>query len=486
MVSFGMPMGQMTSTRKTTRLTELPQDVLIRIAAIVSSSASLDALHLSEASQALCAAVSAAKKYTLILTPGPEASRWALLHGENTLHVTSLTPSSAYGVSEKVLQPCITVLQTATGLHSVDIHANLKCLQMVRWKQHSSLRDLTLRVSQAEMHTQILETMRGLSRLTKVHLYYAPDYSLLSVPHAQRCACYPLRRDPDALVQAAPLVTSFGVFCGCMNAVKCTAPLFSALEQLTLGGNLPTLPPPTLEAIAPSLTSLTLIDTTDITRAISLAAALSPVVSGLSVGVNPPRRFLTSALLHCIANTCPRLEVLNVGLHNDSEVEIKRLAPTLRELRVTFRPREIGYGDGVQFHPLRKEVLSELASGMPVLHVFVLRSVRIDIEELQKFLQAGGHRLTSLSLPVHGQAERIDAFLCSLLEIVARFCTALRKFEVQEVPQMAISKHGPAIHADPTALNRLSRTLGMMHRRLPFTEIEQLEKLIDRLLTPKH
>lgn len=454
-------------------LTELPFDVLIRIAAVVSSTPN-DALHLSETSMVLRTAVSVARRYRLTLSGGKDAARWAALHAETTRHMTVDFPFA----TDHSLQPAYDVLRYATALESASVRASPLCLRLLATQE--GLKSLSLQVSTALMHNKVVDAVGKLSNLNHLRLSYSLDYSLIDVPHAQRCACYPLRRDPARLTMVGPRIVSFELYCRCAAADRCTIPPFPALESATLGGALQSCAPPTLAAIAPTLKTLTLADP-DTSRAIALADSVNPAVTAILTGEGLPRP-LGPRQLHDISHACPNIQTLCILLHPDTEARLTDLPQTLQELRISFRAREIGYGDGVQFHPFVEGVLKDLAISAPLLKILCISSSRLDPKELEGFLSITGDRLTKLSLPVHAQGDRPDARLSFVLEKVVKFCTVLEHFDIQPLPQISLSTHKPKILQDKTAILRLNRAYGKMRRQMPFMNVGITEDVVTSLV----
>lgn len=454
------------------RLTDLPYNVLERIAAYLTTNPP-GALPLAESHAHFHEPVLSSLHHSKTFTRGDNTiSRWACIIGLQARTLVFETPMP----TDAAMTPAYPLLQSR-ALHTLTARADAALLTCLL--DHTGLHALHLTVAHASVFHTLLTVLPTL-HLHALHLRFSADHSLTHLPLSRRCACAPLRASPDCLVAACARVTTLALTCGCQAASDCTAPALPRLHTLKLGGHLPTSAPAHLVQLAPRLRALEFAHT--VLNASALCADVAPHVTALCNDLVPAHRAYGHAQVERVLHAAPCLQRLHVVLQRDAEAALEGLPTTLRSLRVAFRFREaVAYADGVQLHTLGDGWLTWVVERCPRLDDVEIRSARVGAADLDAALRIAGARLTRLCVPVHAQRQRADVRLTRLFDGVRAHCAVLASLHVEGFPTCALSVLAKTLRDDAEAADRLRRRFDRLHRAMPFVDLSQVFGVVARI-----
>lgn len=457
-----------------TRLTDLPPDVLSQIALFLAHNPDKHLLPFAEASPTFHEPVLSALDNALIQTSASSPRRWTPIAHAHVRRLTLHTPVptdpplfSAYG------------LLSAPHLHTLSTRADAFTLSLIT--RIPNLRSLSLHLRRAALHPTVLHTVALLPQLTTLHLSYARDLTQLRLPPAHRCACAPLRAQPDDLSRAAPSVTDFDLTCTCAAATACTVPSFPNLTHLSLSGLLPADSPPELLAISKKLHSLSLESTIP---PLQLATALqcTTVVAGTATLGNSaftPGRLTSSDVRH-LSQACPRLSTLRASITGDAVRTCLTLC-TLVELDVRLPMCKSGSLSTPRATPLGPGTLSMLTTRLPQLRVLRLRGAVTPITEVGVVLR-DMRNLHELTLSPHGQHEWMDLWLRGVL-FALHGSVGLKVLEIERVDSDTLRAYakdmGPVDGQRRIQLGKAPRRL---YERRPLLKVRGVREIVDGLV----
>lgn len=444
------------------QLTELPTEILVRIAACVAAKPS-SALALAETCETFRKAVGSALQDRVVVNDEKIGKRWTKLYRNDVRHATLSTPFR----TDPSLRQCCPLL-SSPYLETASVRGDLNSFPLLA--TGLNLRSLSLQIRQAELHPQLLNTLSKLPALHTLDLNYCVDFSLLHLPHSQRCACDPLRRNPDALVQACSSVKNFSLACRCHSAQKCTIPYFPQLEHVSLKGFLPHAPPPSLQYMANMLKSLTLSGKHTPELAVELAPNVTGVHTVETVQASDGSRRLTEATVMLVATHCTQLRELRALLHRGAENGLQYLPPTVHTLNVGFRGLEdVRSINGLSLPKFDGNLLMKVIDNLPDLKELEISSALISDKAITSCIQSRT-KWKRLSFTVHAQAEPLDKRFTRILQALCTSCTELDCLHIQSLPLVSIGAISSEFTANPDRLVRLQRMIHVFSRTFPFTD----------------
>lgn len=452
-------------------ITELPAEVLTRIAACVAAQPS-GALALAETCETLRKAVGCALRDAVVVCDDKVGLRWTNLFRNDVRHATLSTPLR----TDPTLRKCCPLLSSPM-LETASVRGDLHSFPLLATS--ANLRSLSLQIRQAELHPHLLSTLSTLSKLHTLNLTYCVDFSLLQLPHAHRCACAPLRRDPDGLVRACSSIKTFSLACRCQSAQNCTLPHFPELEHATLKGFLPQDAPASLQYRAQGLKTLTLIGK----HAPELAAALSPNVTGVhtvdTVQIADGSRRLTEASVALVATNCTRLQEFQALLYRGAESGLELLPPSVHTLNVGFRGLEdIRSHYGLSLPKFDGSLLTKIVQKLPALKELEISSAAISNDAVTACIRSRAV-WKRLSLTIHAQEEDLDKRVIRILRTLCESCSEIDCLHFQNLPLVAIGTIDACFAQDPSRLPRLQRQVHVFTRTFPFADSRAVHNRID-------
>lgn len=407
-----------------------------------------------------------AVNYTLNISSSSKPLPLCLLR-DFVRHVTLSTPIQS--------EPPLTFaypLITAPQLQSLSMRADSKALNLLY--STDGILSLSLSFREASMHHQFLVCLEKHKFIHTLKLFYYFDYSQLHLPISRRCACHPMRSDPNPLVAACPHVTTFHLGCACQASHDCTFPLFSKLAHLRLSGLLPPTAPPHLLGFAKHLKTLELENAPNIP---SLAVSLTSRVTGVYSALHPPHRALSRSQLCSVFENCPSVRHFASPLQYGTLDSPLQFPSSLRSLSFSFRVDSRG-----KLHKLPSGTLSGIAVSLPQLIEFRASGTRLVESDLQKFLEAIGGRLTLLHVPIHGQDVDLDVWLVCLCDFLVRYCgKTFKEFSVDSISSDVYLQSKRILAASSSRIRRMVCHVELLGKKFPFIQLSEVLRMTRRL-----
>lgn len=455
------------------QLMELPTEVLVRIAACVAANP-MNALALAESCETLRKVVASALQYKVVVKDEKIGKRWTNLYRHDVRHATLSTPFR----TDPPLRQCCLLLSSPL-LETASVRGDINSFPLL--SASTSLRSLSLQIRQAELHPLLLDTLSKLSSLHTLGLDYCPDFSLIHLPHSERCACAPLRSDPDGMVVACRSVKNFTLACRCQAAQRCTIPMFPELRQASLKGFLPQAPPPSLQYVANSLKSLNLFGKYSPELAAKLPSCVTGVHTVETVQASDGSRRLTEATVMLVATHCTGLQEFRALLHRGAENGLQFLPPSVHTLSVGFRGLEdVRSRNGLSLPTFDGDLLMKIVDNLPDLQELEISSAFISNDAVTNCIQSRT-KWKRLSLPVHAQDENLDKRFIRILQTLCKSCDEIDCLHFQSLPLVAIGAISSEFIADPVRLVMLQRVVHIFVRTFPFAESSTVHERLEEI-----